>query len=62
MKTETLHVLRRKSDGWYVSPGSKHTSDPKDAIVLDQSEIGRWLKAWGRDYEAVEFNDAKEVE
>lgn len=61
MTTEKF-VLRCKTDGWFVAPGSKHTSDPAAAIPLDESELQEWLNAWGTGYESVKANEAKEVE
>lgn len=54
-------LIRRKSDGWYVSPGSNHTALPDRAIVLEQSELDEWLKTWGSGYEAIKKSEAKEV-
>ncbi len=62
MKKNQTFILRRKSDGWYVAPGSKHTSDPKSAIQMKPSELSEWLKTWGSEYESVNVNLAKEVE
>lgn len=55
------YVLKRKSDGWYLAAGQKHTSNPSTAIALDASELGKWLKLWS-DHEAVALSDAKEIE
>lgn len=65
MKSIECHeqfVLRRKSDGWFVSPGSKHHSSPEYAIKLNASELVEWRAAWGLEYEAVKASEAKEVE
>lgn len=55
------YVLKRKSDGWYLAAGQKHTSNPSLAIALDKSELSEWLKLWS-DHEAVDLSDAKEIE
>lgn len=53
-------LLQRISDGWYLSPGSKHTSDPKRAIELDASDLSEWKDAWP-DHKAVRADSAKEI-
>jgi hypothetical protein len=55
------YVLKRKSDGWYLATGQKHTSNPNNAIVLDDSELGEWLKLWS-DHEAIPMAEAKKIE
>ena len=55
------YVLKRISDGWYLAAGQKHTSNPSNAITLDNSELGEWLKLWS-DHEAIPVTDAKEIE
>ena len=57
----TEFVLRRKRDGWFVSPGSHHTSSPRTAIILRSEEVAEWLAEFGSGYEAVKLNDAQEV-
>lgn len=61
MKNQIKFVLRRKQDGWYLSPGSHHTSMPDRAIHLDKEELSEWLSTWGNGYEAIPLDDAKEV-
>lgn len=61
LNMENTFVLRRKSDGWFVADGAKHTSDPVYAIKLNKSELTEWLATWGSGYEAISTNVAKEV-
>lgn len=62
MKQKTQYVLKSKSDGWFVAPGSRHTSNPASAITLDHADLSEWLKVWGDGYTAIKLADAKEVE
>ena len=61
MNTKSKYLLRRKQDGWYISPGSKHTAIPDHAIALTRKEAREWLAIWGTGYEIVPLSGAKEV-
>jgi len=56
-------LLRRKSDGWFIAPGGKHTSAPSSAMEIEHHEKESFHKAWGKShYDLIHKNDAKEVE
>jgi hypothetical protein len=54
------YLLQRISDGWYLAPGSKHTSNPGRAIELSAADLPEWKAAWP-DHKAVRADMAKEI-